>query len=236
MTISERTTAIIVGALFLIAMVTSLVGAGLIEAALTGPDYLADMATNEGSLTAGVVLELINGICVVGIAFMMFPILRRLNEGLALGYAAFRLIEAVIIIAAVISPLALVALGQEFAAAGPAEAASFQAVAGSLVAIRSHLAGQLLGIFFSLAALIFYALVYQSALVPRFLSVWGLIAAFLILVWNGLELLGFSISAGIVFGLPIILNEIVLGIWLIAKGFNAAALEPEAARPAIKTA
>ncbi|MGW8251691.1 MAG: DUF4386 family protein, partial [Anaerolineales bacterium] len=86
--------------------------------------------------------------------------------------------------------------------------------------------GMLLTVFFSLGALIFYYFLYQSRLVPRWLSAWGLIAAVLVLAWNLLEAFGISISAGLIFGLPIILNEITLGIWLIAKGFNQSAVVP----------
>jgi hypothetical protein len=78
----------------------------------------------------------------------------------------------------------------------------------------------LLTVFFSLGALVFYYLLYQTKLVPRWLSVWGLIAVVLVLTWNLLETFGISLNVGIVFGLPIILNEIVLGIWLIGKGFD----------------
>jgi hypothetical protein len=220
---NEKKTARIVGALFLIAMVTSLVGAGLIETVLGAPDYLTDISVDKTQVTIGALLELINGIAVVGIAFMMFPILKKINEALAIGYVSFRIIEAVIIIAALITPLALVAVSQEFTVAGAAVASSFQTLGSSILAVRQILVGYMLGIFFSLGALIFYYLLYQSTLVPRFISIWGLIAVVLVFTWNLLGLIGISIEAGIIFGLPIILNEIFLGIWLIAKGFNSSA-------------
>lgn len=236
MTKNERKTAIVVGALFLIAMAASLIGAGLIETVLSAPDYLAQISTSETQLRLGVLLELINGVAVLGIAVMMYPILRKFNEALALGYVAFRIIEGAIIFAALISPLTLIALGQEFSAAGSAGAAPIQAVGSAYLAVRGHLVGELMGIFFSLGALIFYALLFRSSLVPRWLSAWGLLAVVLLFVWNFLELLGVSIDAGIVFGLPIILNEIVLGLWLIIKGFNVTDFTPEPAQAAIDVA
>jgi hypothetical protein len=155
---------------------------------------------------------------------MMFPLLRRDDEGLALGYVAVRLIEAVLIVSAVISPLALIGLSQEYVAGGAADAAHFEAAGAVFLAARTVLAGQLLGIFFGLAALVFFYLLYRSKLVARFISVWGLIAAVSVLTWNLLETFGIHVSFGMILALPIILNEVFLGIWLIVKGFNSPAL------------
>ncbi len=226
---SYRKTARIVGALFLIAMVTSLLGGLWLESILNAPDYLVTVSANETQVIIGVLLELINGIAVVSIAVLMFPIFKKQDEALALGYVAFRVIEAVIIIAAVISPLSLVALSQEYLSAGAPDASNFHNLGTSFLAVRAYLVGQMLGIFFSLAALLFFYLLYQSKLVPRFISVWGLIAVSLVFAWNLLDLFGISISVGIIFGLPIILNEIFLGIWLIIKGFNSSAITSESA-------
>jgi len=224
-----RKTAIIVGVLFLTAMVTSLLGGYWLESILSAADFLITVSANETQVIIGVLLELINGIAVVGIAVMMFPIFKKHDEALALGYVAFRVIEAVIIIAAVISPLTLIALSQEYLTVGAAEAAYFKSLGSSFLAVRAHLVGLLLAIFFSLGALLFYYLLYQSKLVPRWISVWGFIGAVLVLTWNLLETFGISISAGMILALPIISNEIFLGIWLIVKGFNSSAIASESA-------
>jgi len=168
-----------------------------------------------------VLLELINGIAVVGIAVVMFPIFRKQDEALALGYVAARIIESVVILAALVIPLVLLALSQDYVAAGAPDAPNFEVVGNSLLAVRANLAGQILGIVFSLAALLFYILLYQSRLVPRLISIWGLIAVVSLFTWNLLELLGLSISVGMIFALPIMLNEIFLGFWLILKGFSS---------------
>ena len=220
----EKMTARVVGALFLIAMAASLIGAGFIESNLNAADFFSNLSAYKSMLTIGALLELVNGIAVIGIGVLMFPIFKRFDEGLALGYVAFRIIEAVFVFAALISPLAIITLSQAFTA-GTLEAANFQTSGASFIAMRTLLAGQVLGIFFSLGALIFYYLLFQSKLVPRFISIWGLIAVALVFSWNLLELIGIQISVGIVFGLPIILNEIFLGIWLIAKGFQSPAVK-----------
>ena len=219
-----RKTAIIVGTFFLIAMAVSLIGGIWLETIISVPDFLVTVAANETQVIIGVLLELTNAIAVVGIAVMMFPVFKKQDEALALGYVALRIIEAVIIVTAVISPLSLIVLSQEYIQAGAADVSGFQALGTSFLTARAYLVGLLLAIFFSLGALLFYYLLYQSKLVPRWLSVWGFIGAALILTWNLLETFGISISAGMIFALPIISNEIFLGIWLIVKGFNSAAI------------
>jgi hypothetical protein len=223
----NRKIARIVGALFLIAMAASLVGGLLVESVLGAPDYPVTVSARKTEVIAGVLLELANGIAVIGIAVMMFPILRKHDEALALGYVGLRFLEAVIVVAAVISPLSLITLSLEYVKAGAPDASYQQAVGASFLAVRANLAGVMLGIFFGLAALLFYYLVYQSRLLPRFITIWGLIAVAFVLTWNLLELFGLSISFGMILALPIILNEIFLGIWLIAKGFNPPAIAPE---------
>ncbi len=228
-TVSYRKTAVIVGALFLTAMVTYLVGASLIDSFISSQDYLTEVAANETTVIIGVLLELVNVVAVIGIAVFMFPILKKQHEALALSYVAFRILEAAILIVAVVSPLLLIALSQAYLAAGAVEATNFQTFGTLFITARAHLSGLLLSVFFSLGALVFYYLLYQTKLVPRWLSAWGLIAVVLVLTWNLLETFGISFNVGIIFGLPIILNEIFLGIWLIVKGLNTSVIPSEIA-------
>ncbi len=221
---SNKKTARIVGALFLIAIVASILGGTIIDSVTSAPDYLNSVSNSRTQVILGVFLELINGLAVIGIAVLLFPILKLQDEGLALGYVALRIVEAVIAFAAVISPLALIALGQEFAKAGAGDASQFQTISTSFLAVRALLVGQMLAIFFCLAALLLFYLLYRSKLVPRFISVWGLIGVALVLAWNLLELFGISISFGMILALPMILNEIFLALWLIVKGFDSSAL------------
>ncbi len=230
MTTNDRRTTIVVGMLFLIALVAAIVGGSIIDGILGESDYLSEIAANETQLLVGALLELINGVAVIGIAVLLFPILKRQDEGLAMGYVALRIIEAIVIFAALIAPVALIALAQDSSAG---DASSLQAAGASFVAVRERLVGQFTGIFFGLAALLLYYLLYRSRLVPRLISMWGLIAVVLILTWNLLKLFDIEISAGMIFGLPIILNELFLALWLIIKGFNASAEVFEPAAPAL---
>jgi hypothetical protein len=225
---THRKTAIIVGALFLIAMVTSLMGGGVLESVINAPGYLTDVSANMTVLWIGVALELINAIAVVGIAVMLFPILKQLNESVAVGYVGFRLIESVSCVASAVIPLSLITLSQAYLEAGVADAPYFHTLGALVLGARADIAGVLIPIFFGLGALLLYYALYRSRLVPRFISVWGLIGVVLMLAINLAEI---GLVVNMVLVLPIILNEIVLGIWLIAKGFNSTGMGQEQPSP-----
>ena len=224
---TSRKIAIIVGVLFITAMITSLLGGSLIDSITAAPDYLVAVFENETQLIVGVFLELINGIAVVGIGLLMFPILKQHNETVALGYLGFRIIESIFCSVIVVSPLSLITLSQEYVSAGTSDASYLQTVGTLSIAGRSNMVGLLIPVFFSLGALLLYYLLYQSKLVPRFISVWGFIGVVLILTLNLLltsNLMEVNISTGLIFALPIMTNEIFLAIWLIVKGFNPSAI------------
>jgi Domain of unknown function (DUF4386) len=228
---AHRTTARVVGLCFLAAMAGSLIGGGLLETILSAPDYLLAAAEHQTQLIVGVLLELVNATAVLAIGFLMFPVLKKHNEQLAVGYLAIWSVEAVVCSIIVIGPLALLTLSREYGQAGAAEAAYLQAAGALGIAERARVVGLLIPLFFSLGAILFYTLLYRSRLLPRFISVWGFIGAALILIIN-IANLGAELGLGVtlVFVLPIILNEIFLGIWLIVRGFNPSAAADDAAR------
>jgi hypothetical protein len=198
--------------LFLIALVVSIAGGALIDGGLADP---AGASASRNPIVVGVLLELVNAIAVVGIAAMLWPALSRQNPALAMGYAGTRIVEAFIQVAASTVPLA-------FLSWNPALAAEGAAAGDLLLALRAHLVGTMLAIFFGLGALLLYAIVYRARLLPRFIPIWGFVGAAGILAWNVLAL--FEIPTGMYMALPIITNELLLGIWLIVKGFKQPAV------------
>lgn len=219
-----KKTSRLAGTLFLLAMATSLVGGGLIEPVLNAPDYLIQISANKNLLIAGISLELINGIAVAGIAIVLFPLLRQYNENIAVGYVSFRIIESVCCIFSAIIPLSLITLTEKYGVVTTPPNYLFQITGVLLIGVRTNLTGLLIPVFFSLGAFLFYYLLYRSILLPRFISVWGLIGVVLVLILN---LFDGRIITGMILSLPIILNEIFLGIWLIVKGFNISSIAAE---------
>lgn len=219
---SNKRTARIVGALFLVVNVAFILGAVVfIEPILGAPNYLTLISANRTQVILGVLLELINGIAYVGIAVLMFPILRQRFESMALGFVGFRIVEFVMQIASDVSPLSLLTLSEGFVRAGAPASSSFQTL-GTLLLAERYWAFQMVSISFGLGALLFYYMLYQSKLIPRFISIWGLIGAIVVLANTMLDMFGFSLAN---LGVLMLLNELFLGIWLMVKGFNASATE-----------
>ncbi len=216
--ISNKKNAKIVGALFLTVMISYTIGTVLIDSILNAPDYLVNISAHKTQIITGALFELINGIAYIGIAILVFPILKQINESLALGYVCFRILEFAMQIISDISPLLLTTLSQEFISAGALEASPFHAL-GSLLLAQRYWANQMVFITYCLGAFIFYYLMHQLKLIPRFLSVWGLIGVPLVFISIILDIFGFN--PGLIIGALMGLNEIVLGIWLMIKGFNS---------------
>jgi hypothetical protein len=221
---SNRKIAIMVGALFLFSNVTFLLGASVfVEPILGAPDYLTLASANRTQVVLGALLELINGVAYVGIAVLVFPILKQRFESMALWYVGFRTIEFVMQTLSDLSPLSLVRLSEEFVRAGAPEASSFQAL-GTLLLADRYWAFQMVTFALVLGALVFYYMLYQSRLIPRFISVWGLVGAISVLATALLDTFGISPGALEFLGILMLSNELFLGVWLIAKGFSPSVL------------
>ncbi|MFN2121697.1 MAG: DUF4386 domain-containing protein [Anaerolineales bacterium] len=227
-----RSTARYVGSAFLISNVTFILGAVvLVEAILGAPDYLSLASANRAQIILGVLFEWINAIAFVGIAVLMFPILRRRFESLALAYVGFRIVEFVTQILADVGALSLLLLSEEFVKAGSPASSAFLTVGATLLDVRFW-SFQMLYLIFSLSGLLFYYMLYRTDLIPRFVSIWGLAGAALVLFQTLVDMFGLTLdpSISVITGLPMLLNELFLGIWLIAKGFNPSAAILEAAQ------
>jgi uncharacterized membrane protein len=216
---SNRKTAIIVGVLFIIATV-----APITSVVFTGPiydaNYLTAVSANENQVLTGVLLLLTMTAAIVLIPIMMFPILRKYNEGLALGYVGARIFEGFFSAVNVLSILSLLSLSREFVKAEAPVASYFQ-TSGALLLAGFDWGGILLDFPFTIGALVFNYLLYKSKLIPRWLSVLGLIGAALWLSTVPLRMFGLFPSSLEILALPIAAQEMIFAAWLIAKGFNS---------------
>jgi len=222
---SERKIAIIVGVLYIVGTV-----AGIMWKVLTGSiqndlNLLTKVTANENQIIIGALFLLVMGLALAMVPVMMFPILKKHNEALALGYIVFRgALETFTTIVVVIGWIFLTILGQHYIAGAP-DASYFQTL-GTLTLEGNVLIGTISQIVFPLGALMFYWVLYQAKLIPRWISGWGLIAALLKLALPFLELFGILAFQDI-FDTPIGLQEMVLAVWLITKGFNPSAIASE---------
>lgn len=223
---SNRKTARIVGTLFIIATVSGILSV-LFTGPINKPDYLANVAANGNQIIMGALLVLMMGAAIALIPVVLFPILKKHNEALALGYVLFRTLEVVTFIAIVISFLLLLTLSREYAQAGAANVSHYQTL-GTLLLAAVRWVNLVTIIVFSLSALILNYIFHQSKLIPRWLSVWGLIGATLHLAGGLTGMFGLE-QAGL-FAAPIGLQEMVYAIWLIVKGFDSSTITAEPAK------
>lgn len=222
-----RKTAALVGALFIIATVTAIATMVLLGTALEEPDFLIDLPENENTVVGAVLLELVLAVSLISIGALMFPVFKRHGEGLALGYAGIRLTEAIFIIIASVCLLAMLTMGGGYAS-GDLDATGIEAMGALLMGLRewAFVIGTL--VFLGLGALTLNYLFYVSRLIPRWLSVWGLIGGAGVLVYGVFALFGHDISSFSAVSLlaaPIAVEEMVFASYLIIKGFNDPTVE-----------
>jgi hypothetical protein len=179
----------------------------------------------------GVLFMLIAATSIAGIPIVMFPILRKHNESLALGYVGARIFEAFFFVVFAILLTIILSLSQEFVNAVDPVASYFQTTGTLLIAVNDWSA-ILLDFPFGLSVLMLNYLLYASKLIPRWLSVWGLIGGSLTMVVGLVGLFGDTsiIEFATYLMAPIALQEMVFAVWLIGKGFNSSAISAESAK------
>ena len=218
---SMRKTALVAGVFYLISFVS------IPTLALYGPvknhrDWILGSGGHTAVLVGGF-LEVIVALAGIGTAVTLYPVVRRQNEGAALGFVTARVLEAGMIFTGVVSLLSLVTLRQDLGGAAGANAAALVTTGASHVAVYNwtFLLGQTL--MPGVNALLLGSLLYQSRLVPRVIPVLGLIGAPILIIAVIATLLDGSVpppSVAVLAALPVAAWELSLGVWLVVKGFK----------------
>lgn len=223
---SDRQAAVIIGTLFIVAIVPFMIGGAVYGPSTGAADFLTSAHPNRGAVTAGVLIEFVAVMAIPLIGVFFFPVLRRFHEALALAYVGFRAIEAVLLVAIEGKLLSLVDLSDDHLDAAGADGTTLQAIGDARLAEVDAAFG-LYVLVFTVGALVLYGLLAHSRLIPRWLALWGLGSAAWMLIGTVLiQFDTFSGSDGLVeavFVLPLPLNEIALALWLIFRGFDAPA-------------
>lgn len=218
--------AVTTGILFIIATVASISSLPFL-ASVNSSNYLADVSQNENQVITGILLTLIGAFASASIAISLYPLLKKYSQGLALGAVGFRLIEAVFYIVGVIGIVLLLSLSQEFVKAGAPSSSYFQTL-GVILLSGYHWAGNVAGtLAFYSGAMMYYYIFYRTKLIPKWLSGWGLVAVSMGIVASMLvmfQVVGSMSTVQVVLNLPIAVQEMVLAVWLIVKGFNSSAI------------
>jgi hypothetical protein len=220
---SMRKTALVAGVFYLITFIS------IPTLALYGPvknhrDWILSSGSHTGVLVGGF-LEVVVALAGIGTAVTLYPVVKRENEGMALGFVAARVLEAGMIFTGVVSLLSLVSLRQDLGAAAGANATSLVTTAASHVAVYNwaFLLGQ--SLMPAVNALLLGTLLYRSRLVPRVIPVIGLIGAPLLIGTVIATLFGgFKLGSPMPEALPVAAWELSLGVWLVVKGFKPSSL------------
>ena len=229
-----RKTAISVGVLFIMATVLGMLGNIPLNTILDAPDYLISISANENRVIIESLLVLLSAFASASIAIWLYPLLKKHHQAFALGSVGFRVMEGMLYIVAVVGLLSLLTLSREYVKAGASNASVFQVSGTLLLAIKTW-AGQLGVIAFTLGAFMYYYVFYQSKLIPRWLSGWGFIGVAFSLAAALLTIFGQIIPFSPVFmilHLTIFVQEMVLAVWLIVKGYNPSAVASLSAKSA----
>lgn len=223
-----RNNAIWAGIFFIIATAFLFVGEALYKPALTDPDVLTVAAGASNDIALGILIEFACVLAIPLIAVALYPVLRRVSAALAIGYVAFRLFEAAIFFQMEIDRLLVLAISREFLASPTQNTDQIDLLLRTLMGGEawSGTTGPLYNIVFVIGMLMLNWMLWKSTLVPRWISGWGMVTA---AVLGGLAIvvLFTEVSGTLAIALiaPLAVQEIVLALWFIAKGFHQDALD-----------
>jgi hypothetical protein len=225
-----RKTAVLIGILFIVGTVSGILSGVVTAPIRAGATYPLNVDAGETQWIAGTLLVLLMGLVLAMVPVLLYPIFRKHDETLAVGSVVFRgVFEATCQILLVISMFLLLNVSELNGKAGAADASSFQAL-GSLLTASGEWIQMIGGIVFSIGTLMIFILFFQTRLIPRWLSGWGVLGAVLYFTAKIVSMFGPLhiaplIEAGIgQLMIPTAIQEMVFAIWLIAKGFDHSAL------------
>ncbi len=190
---------------------------------LVGVDVLSLTAANSSRLTWGAFLYFMMGISLVAMTVYLYPVLRKASKELAMGMLLFRgALEGIFYCLSTLTILTLIAVGNTYVASG-SDSEVLQSI-GNLLYQFENLKGPISTIIFIIGGTFIYLIFYRTRLIPRWISVWGFIAVVASLASSLLKF--FHLDTGIGFYLEMVMfpQELVMAVWLIAKGFNPSAI------------
>ena len=217
---SYRITARIVGIIYILGFVVGIGGEMLIKSVLNKPDYLSIVSANSMTIAIGALLWMMAVLWDALHGVLMFPILKLHNKRIAVGYLAFRIMDATFIAIMVLFILLQIPLASEYIKAVAPHTTYLQSLSAVLTqgSLYSYNIGMMtLGI----SGLMLCYTFYKTKLIPRILAIWGLVGYAIIFLGMASEIMGSGLS--LISSLPGGLWELFIGFWLIFKGFNTSA-------------
>ena len=230
-TFQFRKTAITVGVIYWVGMIVGVGGNIIVQSLLGAPDSVATLSANSTLLAIGAVLWLLAVAGDAAHGILMFPVLKRFSERIAVGYLGTRIMDATFVGIMALLILFQIPLANEFTKTAVSDTSYLRGLSAVLMQ------GQLYSYHFGMitvgfAGLTLNYLFYGAQLLPRILGVWGMVGYAIILGGSVLEVLGFNLM--MLQTLPGGLWEVFIGgIWLIAKGFSSLPARSEQTIPSM---
>ncbi len=199
--------------------------AGILSVApvVDSTEFLSRAAENSNQVIIGAVFQFIMAMAYLGFALFLYPILKNIDQGLALGFLSFRIIASTLIITGTIILLSILAISQEYVRILPRDSSNFEALGFFLKSVRDLINHVFMILVLCTGNMLFYILMIKSKLIPLWLSIWGGLGALLSVLASLLVLFGsidIITSGYIILNIPTALLELILGFWLIIKGFD----------------
>ena len=211
----------VLGVAFLLQAVTSLASGLILRLVLTVPGNISETMTNIANspwlMRVNILGEVLTALGIIFLGAILFVTLRKQNEEMALVGLGFYILEAVLLAVSRIAAFSLLRISQEYVTAGhPA----YLQTMGNLAIESMDFGGSTLHILtFCFGGILFYYLLYKSGVVPRALSLWGLITIFPMVIGTLTQIFGYTIP--FIFYVPYVPFEFVIGVWILVKGVKA---------------
>ena len=217
-----RKKSISVGALLILSLVVGILS---IDPVIDGMDNLESVSINSNAILIRAFMQFILGLIYASIPIILYTLLKKINTSLTIGFLVFRIISVGFIFIGWLSILLLLALSQEFVTSGSPELLYFKTLDNLLRSGRDLINHVAMPLILSVGNLMFYSILYQSKIIPNWLSLWGLIATILSSVLASLllmfDVIGIINATYVSLAFPTALLEFVLATWLIVKGFDS---------------
>ena len=229
---NPRKTARIIGILFMIGTFGLFIGQALYNPILSSPEYLEITYPNRITVITGILVETIGYLGLVFIPLLLYPILKKHNETLALAYICFRLFESVLLSIAQITKLSIIGLSQDYLNNGSVDTPFFHNMGNSIQSLLYWVdSGGLISIVvFVIGALVLYYELYKTKLIPVWLSIWGLFSGVALVTASLMVTLDiFTAELAILLMIPLAVQEQIMALWMIFKGFTKSAILSESA-------
>lgn len=224
---SYRKTARIIGLMYVLGFVVGIGGEILIKSVIDSPNHLSVISVSAMTIAIGALLWMLAVAWDALHGILMFPILKLYSERLAIGYLAFRIMDATFIAIMVLFILIQIPLAGEYLKSGNPDIGIFQSL--STLLSKGQLYAYYIGMMtLGISGLMLCYAFYKTKLIPRILAIWGLVGYAVIFLGMASEIMGSGLS--LISSLPGGFWELFIGFWLIFKGFNKTPITPGSAK------